>query len=248
MEEVRRVLPLISRKQFPCPLFPFVRSGTSIVTPKVFASLCAPLPGASGTMEKGNSKDAEAAAAATTAVIAAENVVLEVVAFPVGFESQPHGLPIGRQRVAITSQSLWQRRRCLPQENAFPPDTPSTWLADWWGDTVRRERSPSDVKDGSSKHYNVAGSGVGQQLGEGEETGKASCHGSETGISRARVALDDLVEMLAFGPPPLPVAASASLCGSDPDPIPQGESSTSLPELKIICSCFSVVLTPIGCS
>lgn len=140
--------------------------------------------GAAG--EESNKGDAQVAVA-----IAAGNVTLEVTAYPaVPFAQSGHRYA-ERQRVAITAESLWQRRRSLnPQVTLFdkPPRDLTGWLSykNSVSSSEEREVTRAGIEQGgregatrASKTIPLAGAVDGGRGGtaRGSETARAGALG-----------------------------------------------------------------------
>lgn len=207
-------------------VFIFIHPGLKT---KVFASSSPPpqsgMPGRPGSPvslagrgdgRNGGSGGGEADDAARLAEMAAHNVILEVAAYPAGLFSPPetgerehlqrNPRAEGRRRVVLTAESLWKRRRSM-HPKVFLSEKPPLKLSGWLERDSRDAHAPS-------------GTGAPDQAGnaegaveEGAENGKAGAEGSvgdgreagdvgERGMGRKAQedALDDLVNMVAFGP------------------------------------------------
>lgn len=144
---------------------------------------------------------------ARVAAIVADNAVLEVTAYPalaVLCPSQGHR-PTERQRVILTAESLWQRRRSLHPELVLF-DEPPTDLAGWLrgrsasSDTVRVGAEDGGEDGEAAGAEGQEGQRGGEILGDfGTEVGEGGSR--EWGRGGAHEALGDLVGMVAFGPP-----------------------------------------------
>lgn len=211
---------------------------------KVFASACPPPP--SGTPRRpgspvssagkdrgggggGDGGGAEAEDAARTAAMAADNVILEVAAYPAGLFSPPetggHGyqqrrlLSGGRRRVVLTAESLWKRRRLMHPKEFLSERSPLE-LSGWLGREKRigNVSTPSGAEapgpgaeapglTGSAEGVAEAGvRNVGPGRGPGAEGSAGDRsevgHVGEGGVGRKaqEKAFNDLVNMVAFGP------------------------------------------------
>lgn len=143
---------------------------------------------------------------ARVAAIAADNIVLEVTAYPVAAVLCPRQghRHTERQRVILTAESLWQRRRSLhPELTLF--DKPPTDLADWLrGKGTSSETTRAGVEDGGGEEGTAREDGQesrrgGERPDRGTEIGEGLDR--EWGTGGVHEALGDLVGMVAFGPP-----------------------------------------------
>lgn len=144
---------------------------------------------------------------ARVAAIVADNAALEVTAYPALAVLCPSQGPrhTERQRVILTAESLWQRRRSLhPELMLF--DKPPTDLAGWLrGRSLSAETTRAGAEDGGEDGEAARADGrEGQRGGDilgdfGTEVGEGG--GREWGRGGVHEALGDLVGMVAFGPP-----------------------------------------------
>lgn len=145
---------------------------------------------------------------ARVAAIAADNIVLEVTAYPAAAAAvlcprQGHR-HTERQRVILTTESLWQRRRSLhPELTLF--DKPPTDLADWLrgkgtsSETTRAGAEDKGGEGGTTREDGRESRRAGERPDRGTEIGEGL--GREWGTGGVHEALGDLVGMVAFGPP-----------------------------------------------
>lgn len=172
--------------------------------------------------------------ATKVAAMTAGNVLLEVIAYPTGLSAAPEmdgrqeGRESlrreGRQRLILTAESLWQRRRwrrslrpgvALPWNEPPPEGGPTSWLPrpgnrDDDGSPPIEERRNSArqqaEREGEEERRPVPEA---IQGGEGATASKGGGRGGSEGggdghavreKSAHQQALDDLVDMVAFGP------------------------------------------------
>lgn len=162
--------------------------------------------------------------------IAAGNVMLEVTAYPAGLFSPPqqeeqeqqqqqqqhaHLRSVGRRRVVLTVEGLWQRRRLMHPDVNLPDKLPvgaHSWLErdSGCGSTLAAREEQGEQEEAPNQaegDEDMADGGAGEGgLGRGSERPEGD--GSEAGNTDERrtkkraqqEALDDLVDMVAFGP------------------------------------------------
>lgn len=171
--------------------------------------------------DPGGGGGGEAEDAARTAAMAADNIILEVAAYPAGLFSPPktagehehhqqqQGKKLrgeGRRRVVLTAESLWKRRR-LMRPKAILSEKPPLTLAGWLERESSDVNSPSgtEARDQAGSEEGAAEDGTGHEgprdeasVGNGSDAGGNGQRG--VGRKAQAEALDDLVNMVAFGP------------------------------------------------
>ncbi|CAN0212521.1 unnamed protein product, partial [Ectocarpus sp. 8 AP-2014] len=163
---------------------------------------------------------------AKVAAMTAGNVLLEVIAYPTGLSAAPEmdGRQEGREslrregrrRVILTAESLWQRRRrrslrpgvVLPWDEPPPEGRPTSWLPrpgkhdDDGSPPIEERRNAARQqaeREGEEERWPVPES---IQGGEGATASEGGDGDAVREKSAHQQALDDLVDMVAFGPPP----------------------------------------------
>ncbi|CAM9963332.1 unnamed protein product [Ectocarpus sp. 6 AP-2014] len=164
---------------------------------------------------------------AKVAAMTAGNVLLEVIAYPAGLSAAPEmdGRQEGREslrregrrRVILTAESLWQRRRwrrslrpgvALPWDEPPPEGRPTSWLPrpgkhddDGFPPIEERRNAARQQaeREGEEERWPVPES---IQGGEGATASEGEDGDAVREKSAHQQALDDLVDMVAFGPPP----------------------------------------------
>lgn len=153
------------------------------------------------------------------AAMAADNVILEVAAYPAGLFSPPDTgehehrqqqrklRGDGRRRVVLTAESLWKRRRLMHPTALLsekPPLSACGWLERDSSDvntppgTESRDQAGDAAEGAAEKGAGHDGPGAEEPVGDGSDAGDIG----ERGMGRKAQAdaLDDLVSMVAFGP------------------------------------------------
>lgn len=164
---------------------------------KVFVSSCRSASGTSATSApKGSSGggDKPKHTSDEASVFAANNSTLEIVAYQV-FACGLGRRHSRRQRVVLTAESLWQRRRCLHPDATLidrPPLEPTDWLI---RDTEYLKAQRTEKGNGTGE-IRADGNGLG-----GEPNVPVDGHrgGGRKGV--AHKALEDIVKMVTFGSP-----------------------------------------------
>lgn len=196
---------------------------------KVFASAGRPPPsgttGRPGSSVSSMGRDhggggGEAEDAERIAAMAADNIVLEVAAYPAGLFSPPETGDYehqqrqlrgeGRRRVVLTAGSLWKRRQLMHPKvvlSESPPLRLSGWLERCNSDVNTLSGTEARDQTGNAESVVEEGAGnVGQGPGPVAEgsvgDGCEARDVSENGMGRKaqEKALQDLVHMVAFGP------------------------------------------------